>query len=73
VQTQLEAASRSVDRRLQGADRYATSAKIANFLYDALMADGRPFSNTAFVANGESFAGALAVARWWRPPTRRSC
>jgi len=73
VQTQLEAAGLSVDRQLQGADRYATSAKIANFLYDALIADGRPFSNTAFVANGESFAGALAVDRLWRPPTRRSC
>ncbi len=62
VQTQLEAAGLSVNRELQGADRYATSAKIANFLYDALMADGRPFSNTAFVANGESFADALSVA-----------
>lgn len=62
VQAQLETAGLSVNRELKGADRYATSAKIAYFLYDALMADGRPFSNMAFVARGDSFADALAVA-----------
>ncbi|MHB8739794.1 MAG: cell wall-binding repeat-containing protein, partial [Coriobacteriia bacterium] len=62
VQTQLETAGLSVNRELQGSDRYATSAKIANFLYDAVVADGRPFSNMAFAANGQSFADALSVA-----------
>ncbi|MHB1136687.1 MAG: cell wall-binding repeat-containing protein [Coriobacteriia bacterium] len=62
VQTQLETAGLSVNRELQGGDRYATSAKIAFFLYDALVADGRPFSNLAFAANGQSFADALSVA-----------
>ncbi len=62
VQTQLETAGLHVDRQLQGTDRYATSAKVAMFLYDALMADGRPFSNRAFVARGDAFPDALAVA-----------
>jgi putative cell wall-binding protein len=62
VKTQLEAAALTVNRELQGADRYATSAKIAWFLYDAVIADGRPFSNMAFVARGDSFADALSVA-----------
>ncbi|MBN2839914.1 MAG: cell wall-binding repeat-containing protein [Coriobacteriia bacterium] len=62
VKTQLEAAGLTVNRELQGVDRYETSAKIANFLYDALIADGRPFSNTAFVARGDDFADALSVA-----------
>ncbi|MDP2233682.1 MAG: cell wall-binding repeat-containing protein, partial [Actinomycetota bacterium] len=62
VKTQLEAAGLNVDRQLQGADRYATSAKIANFLYDAVVGDGRPFSGQAFVARGDSFPDALAVA-----------
>lgn len=62
VQAQLETAGLTVNRELQGADRYETSAKIANFLYDALMADGRPFSGMAFVARGDSFPDALAVA-----------
>jgi putative cell wall-binding protein len=62
VQTQLETAGLTVDRQLQGTDRYATSAKIATFLYDALVADGRPFSNRAFVARGDAFPDALALA-----------
>jgi putative cell wall-binding protein len=62
VQTQLQAAGLTVDRQLQGTDRYATSAKIAMFLYDALAADGRPPGHTAFVARGDAFPDALAVA-----------
>lgn len=62
VETQLEAEGLTVDRQLQGADRYATSKQIAYFLYDALIADGRSFSNMAFIARGDSFPDALAVA-----------
>ncbi len=62
VKTQLEAEGLYVDRQLQGVNRYETSAKIAYFLYDALAADGRPFSNKAFVARGDAFPDALAVA-----------
>lgn len=62
VQAQLEGVDLTVDRELQGADRYETAGKIANFLYDAVTADGRPFSGTAFVARGDSFADALSIA-----------
>lgn len=62
VKTQLVGAGLSVDRQLQGEDRYETSAKIANFLYEALTADGRPFSHEAFIARGDDFADALSVA-----------
>ncbi|HET6380440.1 MAG TPA: S8 family serine peptidase [candidate division Zixibacteria bacterium] len=40
--------------RLEGADRYATAAEIAEAGFDA------PWGGTAFVANGESFPDALA-------------
>ena len=62
VKAQLEAEGLTVNRQLQGPDRYATAAKVADALYDALLADGRPFSNMAFVARGDSFADALSVA-----------
>jgi putative cell wall-binding protein len=62
VKTQLQGVGLTVNRELQGGDRYETAAAISNALYDALMADGRIFSNMAFVARGDSFADALSVA-----------
>lgn len=62
VQAQLEAEGLNVDRQLQGVDRYATSKQIAYFLYDAVTGDDREFSGMAFVARGDAFPDALAVA-----------
>lgn len=62
VTDQLEDEGFSVNRELQGVDRYNTSRLIAYRIYDALGSDDRPFSGYAFFANGNSFADALSVA-----------
>ncbi len=61
VHAQLLGAGLDVNRELQGSDRYATAAKIATFLHDAVTAGGRP-CDSAFVVRGDAFPDALAVA-----------
>ncbi len=61
VRTTLEDDGYSVER-IDGVDRYETARKLADRLYDGLMADDRPWYGYAFVARGDSYADALSVA-----------
>ncbi|WP_432523885.1 cell wall-binding repeat-containing protein [Kineococcus sp. SYSU DK006] len=58
VPTALEASLPGTKQRIQGADRYATAANIAQRVYDN--ATTKP--TAAFVARGDDFADALAIA-----------
>lgn len=62
VTKQLSDAGYVPRRELQGTDRYETSAKIAQYLHAAQIADGGTPSDTAYFARGDSFADALAVS-----------